>query len=128
MRTIPNQPHPDLDLVREAWVLGFSINDIAAKFGVSEHAALKLVHERLGYAQQYRFDDDTYAEWKSLYENERWTYREIAEAHECGVGSVRYHLARVGAKLRRRGWSAKRDAQWQRLHGQQQQHNKRKTG
>lgn len=103
-------PTPELlESVRLCWVLGYSYSEIAAEHGCSEPQAVRLVHNHLGRAQQYSRAPSEFEEWRQLYDDQRWTYQEIAEAFKVCPGTVRFHLARVGAKIRRRGWSAKTD-------------------
>ena len=100
-----------LDEIKICWSLGYSYQQIAERFDLTHAAATKLVHgsSGLGLALQYKLKEQDYVDMRKLYDVDRWTYAEIANQYGVGQGTVRFHLARVGAKLRRRGWSARVD-------------------
>lgn len=101
-----------LEEIRIAWLLGYSYSNMAEMFNKSVKQIKKLVHEDLGRAQQYAFPDEVYEDMKYLYEVERWTYKDIAEYYQISPGNVRFHMHRVGAQIRRRGWRYEKDQEY----------------
>jgi DNA-directed RNA polymerase specialized sigma24 family protein len=98
-----------MEEVKVAWVLGYTYDEIAKMFETDNDSIYRVIHDIMGRSTQYRLEEEDYREMVALYDEERWTYAEIAEHYDVGVGTVRFHLARCGARIRRRGWKQAKD-------------------
>lgn len=80
---------------------GFLPEEIADEFHHTDAGVIKTILEDRGYkSERYRVTEAVVGKWQMRYEKQTKTLAQIAEEFETSPGTVRFHLARRGVKIK----------------------------
>jgi DNA-directed RNA polymerase specialized sigma24 family protein len=85
-----------LTLFLEGWTVG----EISRGYRRGAREVARHLESKGYQASRFRVDESATVEWVALYLDEHWSLAQIAQRYGTSAGTVRYHLARQGAKIR----------------------------